>query len=293
MVAFTQILQALLNGLMTGSMIALPALGLTLVYSVLGFINFSVAGLATVGALVGYCANARLGLALVPCIFVTAAVTGVVGVVLDKVAIARLRSRRSPDAVLMVAIATIALNVVIENGARFISGNALRSFDLPLLRDLDIGGLRIDMQQFHNVLVSIAAVIAVWLFVRFTPFGRAMRAYADNLDLARLKGVSAARIVTLTIFTGAAIAGIGGMLLGMQTGVDPLTGSRIMLSIFAASVVGGLTSLPGAVLGAFVISIVVELALLVVSPTYGSAIGFVVILITLLLRPTGLMGRRA
>lgn len=287
------VLQAILNGLMSGAMIALPALGLTLIYSVLGFINFAVAGLATIGAAAGFWLNTRFGLPLSACVVIAAIVTGLLGLALDWIAIAKLRTRRSPDAVVVVAIATIALNVVIENGVRFISGNALRSYDLPLLRDMDLWGLRLDMQQLQNVGVALSALVIVWLFVRLTPFGRAMRAYADNFELARLKGVNASRIALLTIFTGAALAGIGGTLLGTQAGADPLTGSRIMLNIFAASVVGGLTSLPGAVLGAFVISIAVELALLVVSPTYGSAIGFLAILVTLLLRPQGLLGRRA
>jgi branched-chain amino acid transport system permease protein len=131
------------------------------------------------------------------------------------------------------------------------------------------------------------------VFLRHTRFGRAMRAVADNADLARLKGIDPRRIAMVAVALGAALAGIGGVLLGLDTSIDPLTGYRILLSVFAAAVLGGLGSVPGAVVGALSIGIAEELALLVVPATYRSAIGFFAILLMLTFRPRGLLGERA
>ena len=123
--------------------------------------------------------------------------------------------------------------------------------------------------------------------------GKAMRAVADNPDLARLKGISVEKVALLATFAGMGLAGAGGMLLALETSVDPLVGSRILLMVFAASVVGGLTSIPGAVAGALIIGVAQELSLLVITPTYSSAVGFVAIALTLTLRPQGLFGRKS
>ena len=119
-----------------------------------------------------------------------------------------------------------------------------------------------------------------------------MRAGADNADLAQLKGIDPKTISTFAIALGAALAGVGGVLLGMDTSVDPLTGYRVLLSVFAAAVLGGLGSIPGAVLGALAIGVAEEVALLVVPATYRGAIAFFAILAMLTLRPRGLLGER-
>jgi branched-chain amino acid transport system permease protein len=133
----------------------------------------------------------------------------------------------------------------------------------------------------------------VFAFLSFTRAGKAMRAVADNPLLARIKGVDAIRVARIVSFVGMGLAGVGGMLIGLDTTIDPLTGFRVMLSVFAAAVVGGLGSIPGAVLGALVIGVGEELCLLVLTPNYRSVIGFLAILVVLILRPSGLLGQRA
>ena len=133
----------------------------------------------------------------------------------------------------------------------------------------------------------------VFLFLRYSRFGRAMRAVADNADLSRLKGIDPGRIAALAVLLGAGLAGAGGVLLGFDTSIDPLTGYRVVLAVFAAAVLGGLGSIPGAVAGALVLGVAEELALLVVPATYRSAIGFAAILLMLTFRPRGLLGERS
>lgn len=286
------LLQAIVHGITVGAVVALPAIGLTLIFSVLGYINFSIAGMVTVGAFAGWCANTWWHVPATLCVPLAMLASGLLGIGIDRLAVRPLRTRRSPDTPMMVAIATIALNLVIENATRFVFGNDLRSFDLPLMRDFQFLSLSFNPQQLANVAIAVGVMLLLFAFIGFTSLGQAMRAIADNIELARLKGIRPERLTVLTTFLGCGIAGAGGVLLGSDTSVDPLLGSRLLLMVFAASVVGGLTSIPGAVLGAMFMGVAGELATLAVSPTYSSAVAFLAILATLLYRPHGLMGRK-
>ncbi|WNJ91826.1 branched-chain amino acid ABC transporter permease [Bosea sp. 685] len=285
----TLLLQALINGLMTGALIAVPAIGFSAIFAVLRYPNFAIASYATIGAFVAWWANAGLGLPIVPALAIAFAVTGVVGVVAEEISLKRLRD----NGALIVAIASIALNLVLENIVRFIFGNDMKGYDLPLARDLRFGELRIGPQQLQSLALAAIIMAAMFLFLRYTRFGKAMRAVADNPDLARLKGIDPARIAIVTVFLGAGLSGVGGVLIGLDTSIDPLTGYRVLLSVFAAAVLGGLGSIPGAVVGALALGVAEELALIVTPATYRTAVGFVAILIMLTFRPRGILGERA
>jgi branched-chain amino acid transport system permease protein len=284
----TDLLQYLVNGLIVGALIALPALGLTLIFSVLGFVNFSIAAQLTAGAYAGWLANTTLHLPLVPVLIIAFLVAGALGVVTDRIALAPIRRKPSAQTPLMVAVVSIALNMALENAYRFFFGSDLNSFDMPIARDMKVGGIRIGLQQLHNLEIAIGLAVLLALFFSLTKLGKAMRAVADNVDLARLKGIEPVRLANLATFIGMGLAGVGGALLAIDTSVDPSTGSRLILLIFAGSVVGGLTSLPGAVAGALLMGVIGELGLLVLPPVYQSLTAFVAILITLLARPGGI-----
>lgn len=285
----TLILQALINGLMTGTLIAVPAIGFSAIFAVLRYPNFAIASYATIGAFAAWWANAILGLPVIPAIAIAFLITGCIGVGAEETALKRLRG----NGALIVAIASIALNLVLENIVRFIFGNDMKGYDLPLLRDIRFGDLRIGPQQLQSLALAVVIMAAMFLFLRYTRFGKAMRAVADNPDLARLKGIDPARIAIVTVFLGAGLTGVGGVLIGLDTSIDPLTGYRVLLSVFAAAVLGGLGSIPGAVVGALALGIAEELALIVVPATYRTAVGFVAILIMLTFRPRGILGERA
>jgi branched-subunit amino acid ABC-type transport system permease component len=153
--------------------------------------------------------------------------------------------------------------------------------------------VRIGPQQVENLILALAIMAAVFAALRYTRIGKAMRAVADNPALAELKGIDPVRIGRLTAFFGMGLVGAGGMLLGLGTSIDPLTGFRFILPIFAAAVVGGLGSIPGAVLGAMVVGLGEELSVAVLSPAYKSAVGFMAIVLVLSFRPRGLLGERA
>jgi len=281
--------QLLVNGIITGTLLAIPAIGFTAIYAVLRFPNFSVASIATIGAFAGYAANVGLGLPAAPALLAAFLVAGLFGVVTDEIALRPLR----PYGALTAAIASIALTIVLENMVRFGFGNELRGYDLPLVRDWRISGVRVGPQQVQNLALALAIMAAVFAALKFTRIGKAMRAVADNPALAELKGIDPVRVGRITAFAGMGLVGAGGMLLGLGTSIDPLTGFRFILPIFAAAVVGGLGSIPGAAVGAMVVGLGEELSLLVLSPAYKSAVGFFAIVIVLSVRPRGLLGERA
>ena len=281
--------QLAVNGLMAGTILAVPAIGLTAIYAVLRFPNFAVASHATVGAFAGYVANVWLGLPVVPSVMAAFLVAGLVGVLTDEIVLKSFRSA----GYMTTAIASVALTIALENVVRFAFGNEQRGYDLPIERDWRFEFLRVGPQQAKNLAIAVVAMAALFSFLALTRTGKAMRAVADNPVLAGIKGVNADVIARLVNFIGMGLAGLGGMLIGLDTTIDPLTGFRTILSVFAAAVVGGLGSIPGAVVGALTIGVGEELSLLFLSPDYRSAIGFVAILLVLTLRPRGILGQRA
>lgn len=289
MPALAEVGQLVVNGIMAGTILAVPAMGLTAIYAVLRFPNFAVASHATIGAFAGYVANAQLGLPLLPAVAIAFVVAGMFGVATDEAVLKRFR----PAGYITTAIASIALTIALENVVRFVFGNELRGYDLPIRRDWRVAAIRVGPQQVENLAIAVAVMAALFAFLAFTRTGKAMRAVADNPMLAAIKGINAEAVGRMVSFVGMGLAGLGGMLIGLDTTIDPLTGFRSILSVFAAAVVGGLGSIPGAVVGALTVGVGEELCLLFLSPDYRSAVGFVAILLVLTLRPRGILGQRA
>ena len=284
-----EVLQLILNGVMAGTILAVPAIGLTALFAVLRFTNFALASHMTIGAYAGFVANAFLGWPIIPALIAAFVVAGLFGWLTDEFVLKPLRA----SGFITTAIGSIALTIALENIVRFIFGNQMRGYKLPLQRDWVISGLRISPQQVENLVIAVIVMGLLFTFLALTRTGKAMRAVADNPMLAAIKGINADMVARVVSFVGMGLAGLGGMLIGLDTTIDPLVGFKTILSIFAAAVVGGLGSIPGAVVGALVIGVGEELSLLVLSPAYRTAIGFIAILIVLTLRPRGILGAKA
>lgn len=281
--------QALINGLMAGTVLAVPAIGFTAIFAIRGYPNFMIGAVATVGAYAGWLANTGAGFSIWWSVAVAFAAAAVIGLVTEKAAVRPLQA----SGALTMAIASLAMSIVLENVIRFFFSNNLRGFDLPIERDVVALGVRFGPQQLRNLLVALGIMTALWLILKFTRFGRAMRATADNPDLARLKGVEPVRIADITIAMGMGLCGLGGALLAIDSSVDPMVGTRLLLSIFAAAVLGGLGSIPGAVAGALSIGMIEELTVAFLSPSYRLAVSFAVIILTLTFMPRGLLCAKA
>jgi branched-chain amino acid transport system permease protein/neutral amino acid transport system permease protein len=284
-----KVLQLSLNGLMAGAVLAVPAIGLTMIYAVLRFVNFSVAAHMAVGAFAGYMLNAWAGLPAALAVLGAFVAAGATGIATDHVALRPLRGYPA----LTIAIASIALNLMIESTIRFFFGGSPRDYAIPLRRDWSFGFLHVGPQQVENAIIAGVAMAVLFVFLMVTVTGKAMRAVADNPMLADSKGIDPDAMARLAVGIGMGLAGVGGMLVGLDTSIDPLVGFRAILSVFAAAVVGGLGSIPGAVVGGFAIGLSEELSLLALPATYKSVVGFLAIALILTLRPRGLLGARA
>jgi branched-chain amino acid transport system permease protein len=284
-----EVLQLILNGLMAGTVLAVPAIGLTAIFAVLRFTNFALASHMTIGAFAGFVANTTFGLPVVPSLIAAFIAAGLIGWLSDEYVLRPLRA----SGFVTTAIGSIALTIALENFVRFGFGNQMRGYDLPLRRDWVISGLRISPQQVENLMIAVVAMGLLFAFLALTRTGKAMRAVADNPMLAAIKGINSEMVARLVSFIAMGLAGLGGMLSGLDTTIDPLVGFRTILSVFAAAVVGGLGSIPGAVIGALVIGVGEELSLLVLTPAYRTAVGFIAIVLVLTFRPRGILGQRA
>lgn len=280
-------LQLFINGVIAGTLLAIPAIGLTAIFAVLRFVNFALASLSTLGAYAGFVVNVSLGLPIWPALAAAFLAAAVVGVLIDDLVLRGMR----PFGPLPTAIASVALLMLIENLVRFSFGNDLRSYDLPIERDWVFGDLRLGPAQFRNFLFAVAVAAAVFVLLATTRIGKAVRAVADNPLLAQVNGIDPRFVALLVTFFGAGLVGTGGMLLGLDTSIDPLTGYRALLPMFAAAILGGLGSIPGAVVGALLVGIGEELSTLVIPASYKTAVGFALIALVLLVRPAGLFGQ--
>ena len=191
------------------------------------------------------------------------------------------------------AIASIGVAFVLENVVRFIWENDFKSYDVPVARAMSVAGLRIGRDQLLTLGVAAVLMTLAQMFLHRTRLGIAMRATADNPLLAAVKGVPTERVIAAATLGGGALAGGAGVFLGLDASIDPLMGGSLIISVFAAAILGGVGSAPGALFGALIVGTVEEVGTLVIPPTYKTAIGFVIILVVLLVRPTGLAGARS
>jgi branched-chain amino acid transport system permease protein len=283
------IVQYVFNGVVTGGILALPAVAFSLLWRLLRFPNFAVSTYLTVGAYVGlmlnHDAHAPIQLAWLGALVAT----GAVALAVDRIAFRPMRARRP----FSLAIASIGVAFVLENVVRFVWGNDFRSYDVTVMRATSIAGLRVGRDQLLILGAAVVMMAAAQMFLLRTRLGIAMRATADNALLAAVKGVPTERVIAYATLGGGALAGGAGVFLGLDASIDPLMGGGLIISVFAAAILGGVGSAPGALAGALIVGVMEEVGTLLIPPTYKTAIGFTVILAVLLVRPTGLAGARA
>lgn len=278
--------QVILNGFITGMIVALPAIALTLTYGILKFPNFAIGAMLTTGAYMSFVANSYFKLPLLASGLLAAAGLALVVVLVDRFVFAPLRDRTT----ITLLVASMGASFVLENIARFIFGNAARSFETPILPSQTILGLRVNAEQMFTAATAIAAMAGVYLILNHTPLGRAMRAVADNPALAAVRGIDRERIVRWTWTIAGILIAAAGVLAGLDRAIDPMLGWNYIVTVFAAAILGGLGNPIGAVLGALMLGIVEETSTLLIPPNYRQVVSFAAILVLLLVRPQGLLG---
>jgi neutral amino acid transport system permease protein len=284
--------QATVNGLVSGTTFALGAVGLALVYGVLRLVNFAHGDMLTFGAYVAFLVNVTLGLPIVVAGLAAVAATAALAVAGEYALWRPMRARRA--GLFQLLLVAIGLAFVIRNSIQLVAGSEPKRLDVDVTGALDlVGGVRIGDVQLVVLIVGLVTLLAVAVLLRSTRTGRRMRAMADDVALAEASGIDTRQLIVLTWAVGGALAGLAGVLVAGSVGViTPNFGFLMLLSLFAATVLGGIGSAYGALAGGLVLGLVEEWSTLFVDPRWKLAIGFAVLIATLILRPSGLVGRR-
>jgi branched-chain amino acid transport system permease protein/neutral amino acid transport system permease protein len=285
-------LQLVVYGLISGSILALGAIGLTLIYGILNFANFAHGDLMALGAYLALFFRVGLALPMGLAFPLSMLGTAAMAVAMDRAWFRPLRQRGAGR--VMLAISSLALAIILRSGirmlwspqAQYYSRDIHFPFTVPLLE------VRINTQQIVIITVALGLVILVSLFLQRTRLGKAMRATADNANLALVSGIDTEQVVVWTWLLGAALAAAGGILLGMSVRLQPIMGWDLLLPIFAATVLGSIGSPYGAMAGALIIGLAEELSTAVLPSAYKGAVSLMILVVVLLIRPQGLFGGR-
>ena len=295
----TEFLQQLINGLAFGSILALIALGYTMVYGILRFINFAHGDVFMLGAFCGYYLAPKIASVLplpsvagaLAVLVISMAACAALGVLIERLAYRPLRHRPK----LTMLITAIGVSLFLEYTGQFAFGAAPKSFPrlLPVYPLAKIGGLSWNSNQIIVIAVTLLLLLALRFIVLKTRIGTAMRAVSFNPEAAALMGVNTDIVISFTFALGSALAAAAGILWSINyPAIDPLMGILPGLKAFVAAVLGGIGNLPGAALGGVIIGVTETLVSGYISSTYRDAIAFAVLIVILLVKPSGLLGKK-
>ena len=278
-------LQLVINGIAVGSILALAAIGLTLTYGILKLSNFAHGDFMTLGAYFTWLANLS-GLNIWLSMILGAVGTIVAMLIAEFLLWKPMRERRASDTTLI--IISIGLALFIRNGILLIYGGSNQLYQLPVVPAMQFGDLRIAYYRVIVVGLAIAAIIALHVILQNTKIGKAMRAVADNIDLARVSGINVEQVVIWTwVITGTLAAFAGGMY-GLIAVVRPNMGWFLILPMFASVILGGIGNPYGAIAGAFIIGIAQELSVPLLGSEYKLGVALAIMIVILLVRPQGI-----
>lgn len=277
--------QLLINGLAVGSIISLVAVGLTLTFGILRLPNFAQGDLMTTGAYLTWISNVA-GLNIWLSMVVGAVGTVALMLLTEFFLWKPMRAIRAQPTTLI--IISIGLALFLRSTILLIWGGSNQSYDLPILPALDIFGLKIAYYRIIAISLSLVAIIALHFLLQNSKIGKAMRAVADNIDLARVSGINVEQVVIWTWVIAGVLTAIGGASYGLITAVRPNMGWFLILPIFASVILGGIGNPYGAITGAYVIGIAQELSVPWLGSQYKLGVALAIMVIMLLVRPQGL-----
>ncbi len=283
-------LSYLINGLGLGSVYAIIALGYTMVYGIAKMLNFAHGDIIMIGAYAAFFALNAFHLPLLIAVLFSVAVCTVLGVLVERLAYKPLRQATS----LSVLITAIGVSYFLQNSAQLLWSSATKVFPSVISGGaLNLGGVSVSYLTLITVLVCIVVMTCLTLFINRTKTGSAMRACSEDKGAATLMGINVNRIISITFAIGSGLAAIAAVLLcATYPSVYPTLGSMPGIKAFTAAVFGGIGSVPGAFLGGLLLGVIEILAKAYISTQLSDAIVFTVLIIVLLIKPTGLLGRK-
>ena len=282
------LLSQLFNGLQTGSIYALVALGYSMVYGIILLLNFAHGDIIMVGAYAAFYAMTNFHLHPIVSVIIAVITSTLLGVVIEKVAYTPLR--KAPR--LSLLITAIGISFLLENGAQLLFGSDTKSMDPIVPGNISLGSVTISNAALLTIIVTIIAMAAPTVVVQKTKLGKAMRAVSEDMGAAQLMGISLNRTISFTFAIGSALAGIGSVLyLCAYQQASPTMGSMLGLKAFVAAVLGGIGSIPGAMIGGFAIGLLEALVSAVGLSIWKDGVVFAILIVVLLVKPTGILGR--
>ncbi len=284
--------QLIANGIIAGGIYALIAIGYTMVYGLLKFINFAHGEVAMVGAYVAFALIAVMGWEMLPAFAIAMVVCAVVGIIIERVAYKPLRKSHK----LSQLITAIAVSLFLQNLLALFFGNEIRTFRTgQIVKGLEIfAGTPIEIvitpTQITIILTAIVLMVALELFVKRTKMGKAIRAASDNPELSTVLGIDTNKVITVAFAIGSALAAAAGVLIALEQNIEPTMGVVPGVKAFTAAVVGGIGSIPGAMVGGMFIGLAENIGIWFLPSGYKDAIAFVILIAFLLFKPTGFFG---
>ncbi len=286
------LLQIIVNGLTQGCIYALIALGYSMVYGSLKFINFAHGDIYMWGACFGLLLSRIPGLPFPVILILTMLLAGMLGVLVEYFAYRRLRN--VPRVV--VTASALGVSIVLSNLARVVVGSETYSLPVEMFMSEPIKiseNLVINQMQFALLVCAFSLMLALNWFINKSKYGKAIRAVSENMTVAGLMGINTNRIVSLTFFIGSALGGAAGLLVGIYyDAVYSTMGYMAGMKAFTAAILGGIGSIPGAMVGGLIMGQVETFGVTYISSSMGPAISFTVLILVLLIKPTGLLGEK-
>ncbi len=285
------IIQLLINGLIAGAIYALVASGFSLIYSINKFVHFAHGATIAFSAYVLYFLFSTLGLnfwisAIFAVIFASA-----LGLFMNLVVYKQLRKKKASNVILL--LASFALLILFESLILILFGADVKTIKyIQVAKGLEFFGAIITPLQIFIIIASLILLGLLFLFMKKTKIGKAMRAVSDNKDVAEIVGISSEKIYTWTFAIGSAIAGIAAILIGLEQNLEPVMGTSLMIKGFTAAIIGGIGNVPGAIVGAFILGLAENFGIWFLPSGYKDAIAFIILFIFLLFKPKGILGMK-
>ena len=283
--------QLLINSLIAGAIYTLVAVGFTIIYRTVKFFHFAHGMVYTCGAYFGYTFAVQLGFHPVLSFLIAPVLVGLIGVAIDKLVYSPLRKHKSHNLVFL--IASFGVFIFLQNLIQLLYGAQMLTLRTGPVKEghLFIGGVITDT-QIAILCVSLLLFIALSLFINKSKLGKAMRAVADDRVAASVVGINPERIILIAFFVGSILAGAAGILISFETNIEPTMGMNAILKGMTASIIGGVGSIPGAALGGFFLGLAENFGIWKISSAWKDCIAFAILIIFLLVKPSGILGRK-
>lgn len=282
-------MQQMVNGIALGSIYALIALGYTMVYGIIKLINFAHADIYMMGAFMGYYLIVGVGLNIFVAMLLSMLFSSLMGVIIERVAYKPLRGSTRVAAL----ITAIGVSYFLQNMMIYFLGPEVRAFPAPIeTKIFKIGNIIVNSKQLFVVAITVALMIILQYIVKKTKIGKAMRAVSADAEAAQLMGIDVDRVISFTFVLGSSLAGVAGVLVGIYyNSISPTMGVAQGLKAFVAAVVGGVGSIPGAMVGGYLIGLLETIVTYLGGTMYKDAVVYGLLIVILLVLPAGLFGK--